>query len=298
MKLIASDGKEYTLDKAETYIGRRSSNDIVLAETRVSGEHAVIRREGDAYVLTDLGSTNGTKVNGQLISAPHTLREGDSIEIGGFTLRFSGVAEDLVRTQADFDEFDAPRMAAPAAPPAPAAPAASEFDAGFKAAPSGSEFDSGFKSTPSSGATPPPASFGSPPPYAAPPAQKKGPNWLLIGGIGCLALICLGVIIGAVIFLVPALGGGVAPGGLFGNQATLTVINQSSDAICFLYISPTTSDTWGDDYLGSSVLDAGSQQSFSVGAGSYDLRAEMCGGEVVERYDVSLSGTVEWSITD
>jgi hypothetical protein len=63
-------------------MGRGSENDIVLAEHGVSRHHVRIQRVPRGWVLTDLGSTNGTYVNGQRIQDEHLLRAGDRVTIG------------------------------------------------------------------------------------------------------------------------------------------------------------------------------------------------------------------------
>ena len=71
----------YHLSETVTRICRESDNDIVQPhDNRVSLHHAEIRREDGAYVLTDMNSKNGTRVNGQRISR-HTLTDGDRIGI-------------------------------------------------------------------------------------------------------------------------------------------------------------------------------------------------------------------------
>ncbi len=69
-------------------IGRSPDNTIVLDESNISGYHAQINKEGDRYLITDLGSSNGTYVNGTKIVAlnPKLLADSDLIEIGNFQL--------------------------------------------------------------------------------------------------------------------------------------------------------------------------------------------------------------------
>ena len=69
--------------------GRMPENDLVIADPNVSRRHAEIRPIGPSFVIVDLGSTNGTKVNGATVSQ-HTLRSGDKISIGATTIRFEG----------------------------------------------------------------------------------------------------------------------------------------------------------------------------------------------------------------
>ena len=70
-------------------IGRSPSSDVVVDEPFVSATHARLTLQGPALVLEDLGSTNGTMVNGHLIGQPVTLRAGDERQIGGTIMRAS-----------------------------------------------------------------------------------------------------------------------------------------------------------------------------------------------------------------
>ncbi len=70
-------------------IGRGPDNAVHLAARTVSRSHALIRRLGDGnYYVVDIGSANGTFVNGRRIVVPHVLADGDSIEIGDYLLEF------------------------------------------------------------------------------------------------------------------------------------------------------------------------------------------------------------------
>ncbi len=75
-------GTAYALETPEIYIGRDAQNDIVVPEADVSRRHARLSRHGNAYVLEDLGSTNGTFVNGKRLVAPYTLHPGDEVQFG------------------------------------------------------------------------------------------------------------------------------------------------------------------------------------------------------------------------
>jgi hypothetical protein len=68
-------------------IGRLSANDVVLSDPNVSRRHAELRLSGDRWVLTDLGSTNGTSVNDKL-AREQVLRHGDRLSFGSSRLRF------------------------------------------------------------------------------------------------------------------------------------------------------------------------------------------------------------------
>ncbi len=88
--VLSLDGvvlREVNLTKDRTTIGRRSHNDLVIDNLAVSGEHAVMIMSGNDVYLEDLGSTNGTTVNGQPIKK-HLLQHADTVEIGKYRIRF------------------------------------------------------------------------------------------------------------------------------------------------------------------------------------------------------------------
>ncbi len=75
-------GKEIELSQELLTIGRLDESDVVIDDRLVSRHHAEIQRERGQFTLHDGGSRNGTFVNGQRISGPHVLRDGDEIQIG------------------------------------------------------------------------------------------------------------------------------------------------------------------------------------------------------------------------
>ncbi len=79
--LVRSDGAELRLESEMLKLGRGADNHIVVNDKRVSRLHAVLKREDRGYVLEDMGTLNGTYVNGQRIQR-HVLVEGDSIGLG------------------------------------------------------------------------------------------------------------------------------------------------------------------------------------------------------------------------
>jgi DNA-binding CsgD family transcriptional regulator len=70
------------LSEEEGTIGRREDNTYVIGDPRISRLHASLKREGAAFILTDLGSSAGTKVNGEQIAGPHVLHHGDRVAFG------------------------------------------------------------------------------------------------------------------------------------------------------------------------------------------------------------------------
>ncbi len=83
--------EEIPLTKERTTIGRKPHNDIHIDNLAVSGEHAVIVTIMNDCILEDLGSTNGTLVNG-VLAKRHVLRNNDLIELGKYKLKFVGMA--------------------------------------------------------------------------------------------------------------------------------------------------------------------------------------------------------------
>src|SRR3954451_7885634 len=115
-KLILSmDGlvlKEIPLAKERTTIGRKPHNDIQIDNLAVSGEHAVIVTILNDSFLEDLGSTNGTVVNGNAIKK-HFLQNNDVIELGKYKLKFVGEAAPAASGEkADFEKTMVLRPAA------------------------------------------------------------------------------------------------------------------------------------------------------------------------------------------
>ncbi|CAA9248094.1 MAG: Forkhead-associated [uncultured Chloroflexia bacterium] len=69
-------------------IGRGLNNDLVVEDARVSRQHSQIRFKSRRYFIGDLGSTNGTYVNGQAVTTDQALRDGDTVSFGGLEMRF------------------------------------------------------------------------------------------------------------------------------------------------------------------------------------------------------------------
>ena len=86
--LILADDRRVNVGTAPVVIGRSSDCDIPFDDSNVSRRHAEITFLADAHTVTDLASTNGTKVNGVTITAPRTLRHGDIISVGTYTVRY------------------------------------------------------------------------------------------------------------------------------------------------------------------------------------------------------------------
>jgi predicted component of type VI protein secretion system len=161
-KLILSvDGqvlKEFGLTKERTLIGRKPHNDIQIDNLAVSGEHAAIITILNDSFIEDLGSTNGTMVNGKPVKK-HFLQNNDVVEIGKHKLKYFNDAP-TAATAADFEKTMIIRNPAKAAPqPKPPEAAMGDTQTNLKAM------------TPET-PKPPPAPAPAPAPAAAPSASS------------------------------------------------------------------------------------------------------------------------------
>jgi pSer/pThr/pTyr-binding forkhead associated (FHA) protein len=187
-KLILSmDGlvlKEIPLTKERTTIGRKPHNDIQIDNLAVSGEHAVIVTILNDSFLEDLGSTNGTVVNGNPIKK-HFLQNNDVIELGKYKLKFVGEAAPAATGEkADFEKTmvlrpSAMKAAAAAAPGGGAQAAVAQRQAAVQAAAASAQAAGIADKEPPK---PAPAPAAAPAAAAKPGGQPLGAIQLLSGG--------------------------------------------------------------------------------------------------------------------
>jgi hypothetical protein len=85
--LVTADGRRIPVAERPVVIGRLSSCDIPLGDPQVSRRHAEVRRDPEGFAVFDLGSTNGTVVNGAPVRE-RRLSDGDELRIGSATIRF------------------------------------------------------------------------------------------------------------------------------------------------------------------------------------------------------------------
>ncbi|MBX7053358.1 MAG: FHA domain-containing protein [Pyrinomonadaceae bacterium] len=104
-KDVNGDERIVAVDKNKFAIGRHSSNDLTIADSRLSREHLLIERFGDVFVVSERGSSNGSKLDGEILTDPTALTSNCRLELGGFYI------------DAEFrpDEPDAPPEAEPPA---------------------------------------------------------------------------------------------------------------------------------------------------------------------------------------
>jgi len=167
-------GMVFDLTKEITTLGRDVANDIVLGDPEVSRQHSRITRTPGGYVVEDMGSTNGTFVNGERLAAPRVLREGDLIGLSEkVTLTFEALTpgvEETVVSRAEEPQRYAPTVREPAPMPAasPVTPPAKPV-------------------TPPVKPVTPPVT---PPQVAVEEQPRKRSTWLL-AGCGCLVIIAI-----------------------------------------------------------------------------------------------------------
>lgn len=170
-------GKSFSLEKNEIFIGRDLSNDIVINDGEVSRRHTRLFLQGSNYVVEDLGSTNGTSVNGQRLMGPYILRPGEVVTLGEHVnLVFEAVQTDPDATVASVAaRTPVPDQPMPQAMPQPYQPAP------MPPPPMQSQPDY-------AGQVPMP-----PPPEAYQAPKKKFP-WVIVVIVAILLIICVCVV--------------------------------------------------------------------------------------------------------
>jgi hypothetical protein len=167
----------FALTSDQTTIGRSAGNELVLAEPEVSRRHARVVRRADGFAIEDIGSTNGTFVNGQRITHLTLLQDGDTIDLGDTVrLRFLAPATPTIQPVA---------VAQPAAIEKP--PVIQQPEPQPKPQPADAVFDVVVASWAEDA-----ASINLPPVPTA-PERKRGRVWLLGCGLPiALLLVCAG----------------------------------------------------------------------------------------------------------
>jgi predicted component of type VI protein secretion system len=169
-------GKVFPLEKDEIFIGRDLTNDIVINDAEISRRHARLVQQAEGYVLEDLGSTNGSFVNGQRLTAPYVLRAGETVTFGeNVSLAYEVAELDIDRT------LVSPSTVTPGTPQPP-------------------KQVSDWAPKPAPIPTPPPPSYAGQIPSGpisvepvTPPRRRGMPAWLII--LIALIVLCLCVLI-------------------------------------------------------------------------------------------------------
>lgn len=127
MRSGPAPGKSFPLEQEEIFLGRDLSNDIPISDPEISRRHARFLMRADGIVIEDLGSTNGTFINGMRVSAPQVLHPGDVITFGeNIVVVFEPASYDpnatVIASQTRMPAPPAQRQAPKQPPPAPIYP--------------------------------------------------------------------------------------------------------------------------------------------------------------------------------
>lgn len=125
MRTGPTPGATFILEGDQLNIGRDSTNEITINDAEISRRHARLTFQGGKYVLEDLGSTNGTFVNGQRLAGPRVLKAGEVVSFGEqIVLVFEIITNDpgatMVSPRAAMPVASTPRPALTPTPPPPA----------------------------------------------------------------------------------------------------------------------------------------------------------------------------------
>lgn len=193
------------LDKSDMTLGRDLSNDFVINDVEVSRKHLRLLQVGESYRVEDLGSTNGTFINGLQLTGAHILIPGELLSLGEHvTLVYEAVGYDPAATQvsgsADAtlrpvspiipDKSPAQRAAPAAAAPQAAQPAARATVAAPQAQKPSAAPEEEYAPAQYSGQIPP-GPEEEPPVSWEEPRKRRLNLWLLAGGGCLLVVICL-----------------------------------------------------------------------------------------------------------
>jgi pSer/pThr/pTyr-binding forkhead associated (FHA) protein len=120
MRTGPTPGATFILEGDQLNIGRDSTNEITINDAEISRRHARLTFQGGKYVLEDLGSTNGTFVNGQRLAGPRVLKAGEVVSFGEqIVLVFEVTTNDPGATMVSPRAAVVPSASRPVAPPPP-----------------------------------------------------------------------------------------------------------------------------------------------------------------------------------
>ncbi|HEY5729951.1 MAG TPA: FHA domain-containing protein [Anaerolineales bacterium] len=120
MRTGPTPGATFTLEGDQLNIGRDSTNEITINDAEISRRHARLTYQGGKYVLEDLGSTNGTFVNGQRLAGPRVLKAGEVVSFGEqIVLVFEVSTNDPGATMVSPRAAVVPSASKPVTPPPP-----------------------------------------------------------------------------------------------------------------------------------------------------------------------------------
>src|SRR5436190_12245563 len=120
MRSGPTPGASFTLEGDQLTVGRDATNEIVINDAEISRRHARLTFQGGKYVLEDLGSTNGTFVNGQRLAGPRVLKAGEVVSFGEQIILVFEVSNiDVGATMVSPRAAAVPSVSRPVGPPPP-----------------------------------------------------------------------------------------------------------------------------------------------------------------------------------
>jgi hypothetical protein len=236
-------GKEFQLRENGITLGRGQEADLFFGDPEASREHARVNWEKGRFTLMDLGSSNGTYLNGTKIVGSEELSHGDLITVGETVLEFQSVPQQETGRGVGSDRGDAEEKA-----------------------------------------------------LKPSPEKVNSPRIFIFGAAALAVFVCVvsAILVGVLVVLPiikpesPVVNDNppTSPG-----VATIEIINQHSEDICGLALSPSVNDQWGGNWLtDGEILQSGSSMSFSIEPGiEYDFIAYTCFESVlVERFEIPI----------
>ena len=193
-----TQGKTFELQQDDLTIGRDISNAIVINDAEVSRRHSRLRAQAGSYVIEDLGSTNGTFVNGQRLMGPHMLRSGEVIMLGehiGFVFEATVDPNATVASSPAQETYRIPQT-----PQTVVAPPPVEYQPPYQQPPPYQQqqpYQPAYSGNVPQGPPEPYVDQSMQPVYAPPMEAVEPPrqrNMLLIGCITLLVLVCVCVV--------------------------------------------------------------------------------------------------------
>jgi hypothetical protein len=209
MRSGPTPGKIFELNQAELTIGRDMVNAIAINDAEISRRHARLLAQPGGYVLEDLGSTNGTYVNGQRLMGPHLLRPGELVMFGeNVGLVFEALEFDPNATMVSSTNVQPPVMPSAQAYPMPGyEPPAQPGMQPIPQARSAPTYAQQIPQQPTYMPPPPPAAtqYGQYPPqqadsYAYAEEERRPNRTWLWAGLGCLVVLLCVCVGGAFVF--------------------------------------------------------------------------------------------------
>ncbi len=219
MRKGPNPGKIYELVQDEITIGRDVANRVVVNDPEVSRKHARLTAQGGGYVIEDLGSTNGTFLDGQRLMGPHMLRAGETIMLGEkISLSFEATGYDKDATIPQTSQASPlethrvtppqehgyapkPQSVEPTPPPMYQPPPAYQPPPTPVYQPTQQAYEPPPPPAYSGQVPPGPAEPYAPPmePYAIPEEEPKKKNWLFLG-CGCLIVVLCCLVVAVVAY--------------------------------------------------------------------------------------------------